>query len=85
MSIDVDVMSGEVVDVLTDDEYAERDQLETIIARGFGSFVEVGEALMAVRDRRLYRDRHSTFVAYLERVWQVSESRAYQLMAATTG
>jgi hypothetical protein len=75
-------ITGELVDPLTDDEFADRERLETIITRGFGSFVEVGSALIEVRDRLLYRDRHSTFVAYLEKQWQVSESRAYQLMTA---
>jgi hypothetical protein len=77
-----DVLTGEIVDPLTDKEFAQRDELEVVIARGFGSFIEVGEALMAIRDLRLYRDQHSSFVAYLERQWQISESRAYQLINA---
>lgn len=77
-----EVLTGEVVDPLTDEEFADRERLETVITLGFGSFVEVGQALTEVNERRLYRDRHRTFVDYVEKTWQISESRAYQLINA---
>jgi len=39
-------------------------ELETVIERGLATFVEVGEALLEIRDSRLYRIEHETFEAY---------------------
>ena len=65
---------------------AERFQLhahETTIERGLSTFVEVGEALLAIRKGRLYRLKHPTFEAYCDQRWGISRSRAYQLMEAS--
>lgn len=56
---------------------------EKIIDRGMATFVEVGQALQAIRDERLYRDTHKTFAAYLKSRWNLSKSRAYQLIDAS--
>lgn len=53
---------------------------ETIIAAGLASFVEVGEALADVRDRRLYRQTHGTFEDYCVERWGLSRNRAYRLI-----
>ncbi len=65
---------------------AEASQLracETVIARGIHAFNDVGNSLVRVRDGRLYRARYSTFEEYCEARWQISRSRAYQLVGAT--
>jgi hypothetical protein len=55
---------------------------ERIIARGWESFIEVGEALRTVRDRRLFREDHSSFEAYCLDRWQYRRSYAYYLVGA---
>jgi hypothetical protein len=55
---------------------------EQIIAQGIKTFVQVGQALLAIRDQRLYRQSHDTFEDYLRQRWDLGQSRAYQLMDA---
>ena len=56
--------------------------LESVIERGLETFVEVGEALATIRDRRLYRTEHPTFADYCKAKWKMSDRRARQLMDA---
>lgn len=56
---------------------------ERVIERGMESFVKVGIALTAIRDRRLYRPQYPTFEAYCEQRWAFSRSRAYDLISST--
>lgn len=58
------------------------EQLEAVIERGLATFVEVGEALLEIRDSRLYRETHATFDAYCQQRWGIHRSRGYQLMEA---
>ncbi len=55
---------------------------EAVIERGLGSFLEVGAALIAIRDGKLYRATHSTFEAYCADRWQLSRPHAYRLIGA---
>jgi phage N-6-adenine-methyltransferase len=57
-------------------------ECEAIIERGLGTFVEVGEALLAIRDERLYRDTHGTFEDYCRERWGFNRQRASQLIGA---
>jgi hypothetical protein len=57
-------------------------ELEAVIERGVKTFVEVGEALMEIRDGRLYRETHSSFESYLRERWNISRPRGYQLIDA---
>ncbi len=56
--------------------------LERAIEKGLATFIEVGSALAAIKDRGLYRETHSTFEDYCRERWGMSRSRAYQLMDA---
>jgi len=62
-------------------------RLEDIIDRGRRSFIEVGEALLAIRDGRLYRTTHSTFDDYCRERWDLGRNyvnkqiRAAQVVA----
>lgn len=56
--------------------------LEKRIERGMSTFREVGEALMEIRDDRLYRETHGTFDSYCRDRWQFDRNRAYQLIGA---
>lgn len=44
-------------------------ELETVIERGQQTFVEVGLALLEIRDSRLYRQQFSTFEDYCRERW----------------
>ena len=70
------------MDVLTVVEQSELAQHEATIERGLKTFVEVGFALMAIRDGRLYRQNHGTFEAYCQGRWGFTRMRASQLIAA---
>jgi DNA-binding XRE family transcriptional regulator len=52
-------------------------QHEAVIERGLQSFVEVGEALAAIRDQRLYRATYRNFDAYLQARWPELGQRNY--------
>ncbi|UQN05491.1 hypothetical protein [Deinococcus sp. QL22] len=70
------------VAVLAPEERADLAQLETVVRQGWQGFVTVGQALLSIRDRRLYREAHKTFGDYCEQVWGWSRQRAQQLMDA---
>ena len=53
-------------------------ELERVIERGQQTFIEVGRALLEIRDRRLYRETHATFEAYCRERWGWSRQRANQ-------
>ena len=56
--------------------------LESTIERGLQTFVDVGTALLEIRDNRLYRQTFGTFEEYCRDRWGLKQSRAYQLMDA---
>jgi hypothetical protein len=58
-------------------------ELEAVVERGIATFLEVGQALAAIRDRRLYRDTHLTWENYCRDRWGFSARRARQLIAAS--
>ena len=57
---------------------------EATIERGLQSFVEVGTALLAVRDERLYRADYRTFEDYCHERWGWERRHAYRLIDAAT-
>ncbi len=56
---------------------------EQTINQGLEIFYDVGEALLSVRDKRLYRQAYTTFEDYCSRRWNMTRSRAYQLIDAS--
>jgi hypothetical protein len=56
---------------------------ERVVNAGLETFVEVGQALMTIRDRRLYREKYTTFEDYCVTRWRLSSSRARQLIKAS--
>lgn len=68
---------------LTPEERADLHHLEGRVRTGWQSFIEVGEALLQIRERRLYRAEHRTWGDYVEAVWGWSRQRAAQLMDAS--
>jgi hypothetical protein len=55
---------------------------EAQIERGLQTFYDVGTALLAIRDQRLYRATFATFEAYCRERWGMERRRAYQLIEA---
>lgn len=55
-------------------------QCEEIIERGLDSFIEVGNALLQIREGRLYRDDYDNFETYCQERWEMCGRRAHQLI-----
>lgn len=75
---------GGEVRVLTKSEQQLLHTAEATIKKGAEAFIEVGEALMTIRDKRLYRAEFSTFEEYCRRRWGFSKSSANRYIAANT-
>ena len=58
-------------------------ELESIVERGLASFIEVGNALIEIRDAKMYGSEYSNFEDYCDKRFGISRGRAYQLIAAT--
>jgi hypothetical protein len=69
-------------DYLSTSEAGRLAELETVIERGLQTFIEVGSALMEIRNSRLYRQTYATFEEYCQERWDLRKSRIYQLMDA---
>jgi 16S rRNA G966 N2-methylase RsmD len=69
-------------DALTDDERHELEKHEAVIESGLQTFYSVGMALLAIRDKSLYRQQFKTFEAYCAERWNMGRRNAYQLMSA---
>jgi len=67
---------------LTDAEHERVQELEQIVRAGLKTFAEVGMALLEIRDRRLYRDEHSSFEAYCKEQFGFSRQRGHQMIEA---
>jgi hypothetical protein len=63
-------------------EHRQRDDCETLIAKGWDTFLVVGQALLTIRQRRLYREQFSTFEDYCRQKWGFSKSHANRLIEA---
>lgn len=57
-------------------------EYEAVIERGKNTFVEVGHALLEIRDKRLYREKFKTFEDYCQIKWQFNRQRGAQLINA---
>ena len=85
-----DHIGGEIETIIppTDDtlaaaERSELEQCEEIISDGLAHFMAVGNALVKIRDARLYRAEFATFEDYCRERWTISRPRAYELMGAS--
>lgn len=67
---------------LTEKERSQLNRCEAVIEAGRKTFIEVGNAMLTIRDNRLYREKHKTFEEYCGRRWQIGKSTAYRMMEA---
>ena len=59
------------------------DELEAIIEKGKLAFIEVGQALLEIRERNLYKGQgFQTFEDYCQQRWDFGRKRGYQLAEA---
>ncbi|HEY2681548.1 MAG TPA: hypothetical protein VGI59_09535 [Candidatus Udaeobacter sp.] len=58
-------------------------ECEEVIARGLNSFIEVGNALLRIREERLYKEKYSSFEDYCEERWKISKSHANRLIGSS--
>lgn len=56
-------------------------ECEAVIEHGLGTFLEVGQALLNIRDQELYKE-YGTFENYCRERWNISRYHAYHLMYA---
>jgi hypothetical protein len=77
-------MSEHSIEAISVDESKRLIALEQTIKQGLDTFAEVGEALLEIRDSRLYRIEHSTFEKYCCEKWGMSKRRANQLVSAAS-
>jgi hypothetical protein len=77
------VTSSASRELLTVTEKQRLEECETIIEKGLQTFIEVGQVLLEIKDRRLYREEYGTFETYCGSRWGLSRPRAYQLIQAT--
>lgn len=68
---------------LTKHETHRFDECEEIINKGITTFIDVGQALAEIRNRKLYRSEHRTFEAYCHSRWHLKRQRAYEIMGAS--
>jgi hypothetical protein len=76
------LQAGELRPTLTNAEKEQLLECETAIQKGWETFVDVGNALLRIRDSRLYRDTHKDFEAYCRNKWDYQRAYAYRLMGA---
>lgn len=55
---------------------------ERVLEHHFRTFKQAGEALLVIRDKRLYREHHATFEEYCRERWDMSKTQANRLIAA---
>jgi hypothetical protein len=67
---------------LTKEEQHELERCEVVIKQGLETFIEVGQALMTIRDKRLYRLEYTRFEDYCRDRWGMTRMRASQLINA---
>jgi hypothetical protein len=65
---------------LTTQERSQLRSLEKTIENGIKTFIEVGNALKAIRDAKLYVEQHKTFEKYVTERWGMQKSHAYRLI-----
>lgn len=69
-----------MVNELLVEERNELQNHEQVIEQGLKTFVDVGNALLAIRDKRLYRGRWGTFEEYCGERWGFTSTHAKRLV-----
>jgi hypothetical protein len=67
---------------LTIVEKSELALLEKKIKDGLENFMQVGNALLKIQEKKLYRAKYSTFEDYCHKVWNISRNHGYRLITS---
>jgi hypothetical protein len=70
------------MEILNIDESHELERCEVVIKQGLQTFIEVGQALMTIREKRLYRIGFKTFEDYCTHKWGMVQQSATRLIRA---
>lgn len=70
-------------EILNIDERNELERCEVVIRQGLETFIEVGQAMTIIREKRLYRVGFSTFEDYCHEKWGMSKAYVNRLISAT--
>ena len=70
-------------ELLNIEERNELERCEVVIKQGLKTFVEVGQALMLIRDKRLYRVEYCTFEDYCQDKWQLTRRHVNRLVGSS--
>ncbi|MGD1087088.1 MAG: hypothetical protein ABSA47_20315 [Verrucomicrobiota bacterium] len=57
--------------------------METVIRSGWTTFLDVGRALLTIRDERLYKDKYTEFADYCRVEWGFSKTHVNRQIAAS--
>lgn len=79
MSSGIRLIKNEAITVA---ELARLGELEQVVETGLTVFTKVGNALLEIRDSRLYRQQFATFEAYCRERWGFERRQAYRLIDA---
>jgi hypothetical protein len=71
-----------MIEAITLKESSRLIELEKIVVAGLQSWIEVGEALIEIRDSRLYRIEARTFEEYCQSRFKMGKAHAHRLMTA---
>ena len=74
--------NGELVKDLSVQEEKRLEQLENVVVENFQTFVQVGQALAEIRDRKLYRVKAMTFEKYCKTLFDIAKRRVHELISA---
>jgi hypothetical protein len=69
-------------DELTLEETRELKKLETTVRNGIKSYIEVGNALKTIQDKKLYRGKYGSFNRYCLKEWGFTRSTAHDYLHA---
>ena len=71
------------MEILNIEESHELERCEVVIKQGLNTFIEVGEALFIIRDKRLYRKEFNTFEDYCQQKWSMPRRHVNRMIAAS--
>jgi len=78
----VTIGMNEIKEKLSAEERKRLTQCNKVIAEAFTSCWGAGQALLEVRDSKLYREDFKTFEEYVQLTFQIERAHAYRLMSA---
>jgi hypothetical protein len=70
------------VELRTPAEQIEFQECEAIVRKGWVHFAEVGEALLRIRDKELYKNEYHSFKAYCQERWGFGHSKVWGHISA---